>query len=175
MRVATSLLPLTPVNTSQGAPSVGLFSKPNSKVAQADISSKVNQIILNWQGWVDAFLEAELEGKSYSLSHLNDAIAFLVTEAAARNDELLLQWTSKACAAIKSSTKDIAPVDSMAQVMFDVSAYSITIRKKYSGKSQFEESITLLGLAALKTLERHPDYKDVLEYMRLNSKKLAGN
>ena len=154
---------------------MGLFSKPNSKSAQADISEKVNQIISNWQGWVNAFVEAEFEGKKYSLSQLNEAIAFLVTEAASLNDEVLLQWTSKACVAIKSSTTDIAPVDSMAQVMFDVSSYSITLRKKYSGKTKYEEAITLLGLAALKTLEQHPNYTEILEYMRLHANKLAGN
>lgn len=154
---------------------MGLFSKPNSKSAQVDISEKVNQIISNWQGWVNAFVEAEFEGKKYSLSQLNEAIAFLVTEAASLNDEVLLQWTSKACVAIKSSTTDIAPVDSMAQVMFDVASFSITLRKKYSGKTKYEEAITLLGLAALKTLEQHPNYTEILEYMRLNANKLAGN
>lgn len=154
---------------------MGLFSKPNSRSAQADVSATVNQIIANWHGWVDAFVEVEYGGKRYSRSNLNEAIAFLVTEAAARNDELLLQWTSKACVAIESATKDFAPVELMAQALFDVFAHSLTLREKYSGKTNFDEAITLLGLAMIDTAEKHPNYTEVLEYMRLNSNKLAAS
>ena len=154
---------------------MGLFSKLNSKAKQTGVEDTISQIIVKWQGWVESFVEGENDGKKYSLSDLNEAISFLVTESAARNDELLLQWTSKACVAIRSATKDIVPIEEMAQVMFDVAAYTGAVRRNYAENLKIQSAISLMGLSVLKSAEFHPNYNEVLDYLRLNSQKLAGH
>ena len=91
------------------------------------------------------------------------------------NDELLLQWSSKVCVAMLSATTDVAPVDSMAQVVFDGTVGSMTLRKRYASNAQMLHAIETLGVASYKMSEKHPKFREVLQYMGDNSAKLAGN
>ncbi len=153
---------------------MGFFSK--SKGHSSSSSSEDNMLILiaKWQGWVDAFEDTEIIGKNYKLSDIQTYIDSIAREAVSRNDELLLQWTSKVCVAMLSSTKKIAPVDIMAQVMFDISVVSMDLRKRYAKSPKLLEAVTVLGLASYKVFEGHPNLNEILQYTSDNAQKLAG-
>lgn len=152
---------------------MGIFSKPKREASPPD--EQISKVIEKFQGWTSAYRETEINGKSVSPAEIQELVAYLVKASIAANDEHLLQWTSKACVSMESAKQDIAPIDVMAQVIFDVSAHSLTLRKKYQAHQQLLEAITTLGVAAYKVSEEHPQFKEVLEYMRLNSSKLSGN
>jgi hypothetical protein len=152
---------------------MGIFSKPKKETSVPD--DQIKLVIEKFQGWTISYIETEINGKKVSPAELRDLVAYVVKASIAANDEHLLQWTSKACVSMESAKTDIAPVDVMAQVIFDVSAHSLTLRKKYQTHPQLLEAITTLGVAAYKVSEEHPQFKEILEYMRTNSSKLSGN
>jgi len=152
---------------------MGIFSKPKKEPSVPDDQIKI--VIEKFQGWTVSFIETEINGKKVSPAELREIVAYVVKASVAANDEHLLQWTSKACVAMESATTEVASVDVMAQVVFDVSAHSLTLRKKYQGHSQLLDAITTLGVASYKVSEKHPQFKDVLQYMMDNPTKLSGS
>ena len=151
---------------------MGIFSKPKKESSTPDDQVKI--VIEKFQGWTVSYIETEINGKRVSPAELRELVAYVIKASVAANDEHLLQWTSKACVAMDSASTDIAPVDVMAQVVFDVSAHSLTLRKKYQAHPQLLEAITTLGVASYKVSETHPNFKEVLQYMMDNPSKLSG-
>jgi hypothetical protein len=151
---------------------MGIFSKPKKESSTPD--DQVRIVIEKFQGWTISYVETEINGKRVSPAELRELVAYVIKASVAANDEHLLQWTSKACVAMDSASTDIAPVDVMAQVVFDVSAHSLTLRKKYQTHPQLLEAITTLGVASYKVSETHPNFKEVLQYMMDNPSKLSG-
>ncbi len=151
---------------------MGIFSKPKKEFSTPD--DQVRIVIEKFQGWTISYVETEINGKRVSPAELRELVAYVIKASVAANDEHLLQWTSKACVAMDSASTDIAPVDVMAQVVFDVSAHSLTLRKKYQTHPQLLEAITTLGVASYKVSETHPNFKEVLQYMMDNPSKLSG-
>ena len=152
---------------------MGIFSKPKKESSAPDDQVKI--VIEKFQGWTVPYVDAEINGKRVSPTELKDLVAYVVKASVAANDEHLLQWTSKACVAMDSASVDVAPVDVMAKLVFDVSAHSLTLRKKYQAHPQLLDAITTLGVASYKVSEKHPQFKDVLQYMMDNPNKLSGN
>lgn len=152
---------------------MGIFSKPQREASPPD--DQVRQVIKKFQGWTDSYTETEINGRKVSPAEIRELVEYVIKASIAANDEHLLQWTSKACVAMESASTDTASVDVMAQVIFDVSAHSLTLRKKYQAHAQLLEAITTLGVASFKVSEKHPQFKEVLQYMKDNSSKLSGN
>ena len=151
---------------------MGIFSKSKKESSSRD--DQVRQVVTKFQGWTSAYTETEINGKSVSPTEINEFVEYVILKSMDLNDELMLQWSSKVCVAMLSATTDVAPVATMAQVLFDRGVGSMTLRKKYSKDTELLEAITTLGVASYKVSERHPNFNEVLEYMRDNAKKLSG-
>ena len=151
---------------------MGIFSKAKKEPSSRD--DQVRQVVTKFQGWTSSYIETEINGKSVSPAEINELVEYVILKSMDMNDELMLQWSSKVCVAMLSATTDVAPVATMAQVLFDSGVGSMTLRKKYSKDTELLEAITTLGVASYKVSERHPNFNEVLEYMRDNAKKLSG-
>ena len=151
---------------------MGIFSKSKKESSSRD--DQVRQVVTKFQGWTSSYTETEINGKSVSPTEINELVEYVILKSMDLNDELMLQWSSKVCVAMLSATTDVAPVATMAQVLFDSGVGSMTLRKKYSKDTELLEAITTLGVASYKVSERHPNFNEVLEYMRDNAKKLSG-
>ena len=151
---------------------MGIFSKAKKESTSRD--DQVRQVVTKFQGWTSSYTETEINGKRVSPKEVNDLVEYVILKSMESNDELMLQWSSKVCVAMLSATTDVAPVSTMAQVLFDSGVGSMTLRKKYSNDPELLEAITILGIASYKVSERHPNFDEVLEYMRDNAKKLSG-
>jgi hypothetical protein len=151
---------------------MGIFSKAKKETSSRD--DQVKQVVTKFQGWTSSYTETEINGKSVSPTEINELVEYVILKSMDLNDELMLQWSSKVCVAMLSATTDVAPVATMAQVLFDSGVGSMTLRKKYSKDTELLEAITTLGVASYKVSERHPNFNEVLEYMRDNAKKLSG-
>jgi hypothetical protein len=155
-----------------GGQLMGIFSKPKREPLPAD--DTIKQVISKFQGWTDSYTAIEINGRKVSSAEVKDFVAWIIKQSISLNDELLLQWSSKVCVAMLSATTEVAPVDSMAQVMFDSTVGSMTLRKRYAKNPQLLDAIETLGVASYKMSEKHPKFREVLQYMVDNSEKLAG-
>jgi len=151
---------------------MGIFSKAKKELSSRD--DQVRQVVTKFQGWTSSYIETEINGKSVSPTEINELVEYVILKSMDMNDELMLQWSSKVCVAMLSATTDVAPIGTMAQILFDSSVGSMTLRKKYSNDPKLLEAITTLGVASYKVSERHPNFNEVLEYMRDNAQKLSG-
>jgi hypothetical protein len=151
---------------------MGIFSKAKKEASLPD--EQIRQVITKFQGWTDSYSTSEINGRMVSPTEINNLVAYVILESVSLNDELLLQWCSKVCVAMISATTDEAPIGTMAQIVFDGSVGSMTLRKRYSNNPKLLEAITILGIASYKVSERHPNFKEVLQYMSDNAHKLAG-
>jgi hypothetical protein len=151
---------------------MGIFSKAKKELSSRD--DQVRQVVTKFQGWTRSYTETEINGKSVSPAEINELVEYVILKSMDMNDELMLQWTSKVCVAMLSATTDVAPIGTMAQILFDSSVGSMTLRRKYSNDPKLLEAITILGVASYKVSERHPNFNEVLEYMRDNAQKLSG-
>ena len=151
---------------------MGLFNRPKREAPSRD--DQMRQVVTKFQGWTSSYTETEINGKSVSPTEINDLVEYVILKSMDLNDELMLQWSSKVCVAMLSATTDVASIGTMAQVLFDSSVGSMTLRKKYSNDPQLIEAITTLGVASYKVSEKHPHFNEVLEYMRDNAHKLSG-
>ena len=152
---------------------MGIFSKPKKEQSPPD--DTIRQVITKFQGWTDSYSATEINGKNVTSAEIKDLVEYVIMQSVSLNDELLLQWSSKVCVAMLSATTDVAPVDSMAQVVFDGTVGSMTLRKRYASNAQMLHAIETLGVASYKMSEKHPKFREVLQYMGDNSAKLAGN
>ncbi len=151
---------------------MGIFSRAKKEPSFPE--DQVRQVVSKFQGWTSSYTETEINGKNVSPSEINELVEYVILKSMDRNDELLLQWSSKVCVAMLSATTDVAPINTMAQILFDGSVGSMTLRKRYSNDPKLLEAITILGIASYKVSERHPNFTEVLEYMRDNAQKLSG-
>lgn len=151
---------------------MGIFSKAKKEPSSRD--DQVRQVVTKFQGWTSSYIETEINGKSVSPAEINELVEYVILKSMDMNDELMLQWSSKVCVAMLSATTDVAPIGTMAQILFDSGVGSMTLRKKYSNDPKLLEAITTLGVASYKVSERHPNFNEVLEYMRDNAQKLSG-
>jgi hypothetical protein len=151
---------------------MGIFSKPKREPSPPD--DTIRQVITKFQGWTESYSATEVNGRIVSSSDVKDLVAYVIMQSVTLEDELLLQWSSKVCVAMLSATTEVAPVDSMAQVMFDSTVGSMTLRKRYAKNPQLLDAIETLGVASYKMSEKHPKFREVLQYMGDNSEKLAG-
>ena len=150
---------------------MGIFSKQKPKAAEVVSESQLLEVINKFTGWLPKNFTKEINGKKYSTNELKELVSKLVRIAANNGDEMLLQFVAKACASFEDSKESI---DSMAQLHFDLTWSSAALRKTYKNDSMALEGITVIGLASYSEFEKHPKYKEVLEYMSANSQKLAG-
>lgn len=153
---------------------MGLFSKSKPQNPEMPPEATLRIVITKFQGWLGTYEPTEINDKKYELVDLEKMVDFLVRKSAEYGDEMMLQWTSKACVAMDVSTVTEAKPEVFAQVIFDATVGSMDLRKKYVAYPDIVNAITVLGVASIKTCERFPNYKDALEYMRANSEKLAG-
>lgn len=153
---------------------MGLFSKSKPQNPEMPPEATLRSVIMKFQGWLGTYEPTEINDKKYELVDLEKMVDFLVRKSAEYGDEFMLQWTSKACVAMDTTTVTEASPDIFAQVIFDATVGSMDLRKKYAAYPDIVNAITVLGVASIKTCERFPNYKDALEYMRTNSEKLAG-
>jgi hypothetical protein len=151
---------------------MGIFSKAKKEPSPRD--DQVRQVVTKFQGWTSSYTETEINGKSVSPAEINELVEYVILKSMDMNDELMLQWSSKVCVAMLSATTDVAPIGTMAQILFDSGVGSMTLRRKYSNDPKLLEAITTLGVASYKVSERHPSFNEVLEYMRDNAQKLSG-
>jgi hypothetical protein len=151
---------------------MGIFNKAKKEPSSRD--DQVRQVVTKFQGWTSSYAETEINGKIVSPAEINELVEYVILKSMDMNDELMLQWSSKVCVAMISATTDVAPIDTMAQILFDSSVGSMTLRRKYSNDPKLLEAITTLGVASYKVSERHPNFNQVLEYMRDNAQKLSG-
>ena len=152
---------------------MGIFSKPKKEASPPD--DQISQVIAKFQSWTSSYSETEINGRIVTQEQINEIIAYIIRQSVALEDEYLIQWASKVCVAMLSATTDIAPVETMAQVVFDGSVGSMTLRKRYANSPQLLEAITTLGVASYKVSEKHPKFNEVLQYTSENAQKLAGN
>ena len=151
---------------------MGIFSKAKKEHSSRD--DQVRQVVTKFQAWTSSYTETEINGKNVSPAEINELVEYVILKSMDMNDELMLQWSSKVCVAMLSATTDVAPIGTMAQILFDSSVGSMTLRRKYSNDPKLLEAITTLGVASYKVSERHPNFNEVLEYMRDNAQKLSG-
>jgi hypothetical protein len=151
---------------------MGIFNKPKREPSPPD--DTIRQVITKFQGWTDSYSATEVNGRIVSSSDVKDLVAYVIMQSVTLEDELLRQWSSKVCVAMLSATTEVAPVESMAQVMFDSTVGSMTLRKRYAKNPQLLDAIETLGVASYKMSEKHPKFREVLQYMGDNSEKLAG-
>ena len=152
---------------------MGIFSRQKPKVNDAIPEAQLIEVINKFSGWVPKNFSKEINGKKYNSNDLKNVVNTLVRAAAESGDELLLQFTAKSCASFED-TAAAEPIESLAQVHFDLSWSSMGLRKTYANDSDITEGISALGLASFSIFEKHPKHKEVLEYMSANAQKLAG-
>jgi hypothetical protein len=149
---------------------MGLFSKP--KPAKASIpQDQIDGLVKKFQDWVPDNFSKKINGQKYDSSQLRQAISVLVNYSAHNEDTQLLQFVGKNCAGMSGTMKD-EPIESTAQWLFDGTAMSMELRRKYSENKQLLDAISAIGLAAMSFAESLPNYQEVLEYMSVNAHKL---
>jgi hypothetical protein len=152
---------------------MGIFSKPKKEASPPD--DQIRQVITKFQGWTNSYLATEINGRNVTLDDVHDLVEYVIVQSVKFNDEDMIQWCSKVCVAMLSATTEVAPVDVMAQVVFDGSVGSMILRKKYASNQQLLQAIETLGVASYKVSERHPKFGEVLQYTSENAQKLNGN
>jgi hypothetical protein len=152
---------------------MGIFSKPKSS-KQTPSEETVRSVITKFQGWLNAYEPMEINGVTHQLKDLESFVEFLVRQSVVNEDELLLQWVSKVCVAMDKSTITESTPETLAQLVFDCTSVSMTLRKKYANIPEIVQALTVLGVASIKVCEKFPIYREALEYMRLNADKLSG-
>jgi hypothetical protein len=152
---------------------MGIFSRQKPKVNDAIPEAQLIEVINKFNGWVPKNFSKEINGRKYNSNDLKDVVNALVRTSAKNGDELLLQFTAKSCASFEDTKAE--PIESLAQLHFDLTVSAMGLRKTYAKDSAVLKAITVLGLASYSVFEKHPKHKKVLEYMSSNAQKLAGN
>ena len=140
---------------------MGVFGKKVSKAADSDLQQSLNGLK---EKIVSNFDSVIMDGKKVSSTEIADAAERLLKEAAANDDDLLLEYAGKTSVWINDAVLTKSPKEK-SEILLNVMSGSSAVRAMNTqlGRGHLNEDVVLIGMAFYSHLEAHPDFSSVLD------------
>jgi hypothetical protein len=143
-----------------------------AKDSLESIKTLSTEYVDSFKSWIPDDFSCEVNSVRFEAQDVRDAIEYLVLVAVERNDQQLYSFVGANSEGFRSEFKYIT-VEGLARHLYQGTVSSMELRKKYQSVGAVLEVVTSLGIAGLINLEKHPKYKEALDYMSNNSDKLS--
>ena len=143
---------------------MGVFGKKPSNTGNSEFDQSLNSLKAKI---VSNFNSVRVEGKEVTSSEIANAAERLLREAAAKDDDLTLEFAGRTSVWINSDVLTKSPTEK-AQILFNVVSGSSAVREMNTqrGREHLNSDVALIGMAFYAHLEAHPDFDSVLEELR---------
>jgi hypothetical protein len=153
---------------------MGIFSKKQNKTPPSMSEEQITKVVSKFQNWLPDDFSKEINGEVITSVELRLVIEFLVRLSTLSEDEQMLVYVGKTCAGFAESMRE-ETVENVAQWLFDGTVVSLELRRKYKDFPEAIKYLSVVGLSALSSVEKHPKYSEILQYMSDNANKLASD
>lgn len=144
---------------------MGLFSKPKQQLGLPE--DKIVGLVTKFQNWIPDSYTDERDGRTFTTADLRAIVNLLVRTSSRSEDELLLGFVGKLCAAFVDGLQNLS-IEEIAQFYLGLADASLELRKKYAMEQSVSQGVVTLGLAVLSLMMKNPKFDEVLEYLRKN-------
>lgn len=143
---------------------MGVFGKKTSKAVDSDLQQSLNGLK---EKIISNFVSVTLDGKKVSSAEIANAAERLLKEAAANDDDLLLEYAGKTSVWINDAVLTKSPKEK-AEILLNVMDGSSAVRAMNTnlGRENLNADVVLIGMAFYSHLEAHPDFSSVLDEIK---------
>lgn len=146
---------------------MGVFGKKSSNTGDDGFEQSMKNLKAKI---VSNFSSVIMDGKVVPSTEVANAAERLIREAAAKDDDLTLEFAGRTSVWINEDVLTKSPTEK-AQILFNVVSGSAAVREMNTnlGRGHLNEDVAFIGLAFYAHLESHPDFDLVLEESRNTS------
>jgi hypothetical protein len=146
---------------------VGVFGKKPSNSGDNGFEQSMKNLKAKI---VSNFNSVIMDGKVVPSIQVANAAERLIREAAAKDDDLTLEFAGRTSVWINDDVLTKSPTEK-AQILFNVVSGSAAVREMNTnlGRGHLNADVAFIGLAFYAHLEANPDFDSVLEELRMIS------